>query len=74
MRLVYNWRKTLKYAWSVRLNLLAIVFIAAETALPLIEKLIVVPPYLFLALAAAASAGAFWARFIKQRSVSGGGV
>jgi hypothetical protein len=68
---VYNWRAVLQKAWSVRLNALALVFIIAETCLPMIEKVITIPPFTFLVLAAIASAGAFWARFIKQRSVSG---
>jgi hypothetical protein len=71
-RLVPGWRAVLRYAWSVRLNLLAMAFIAAETALPLIEKLIVIRPFTFLWLALIASVGAFWARFIRQRPLSGG--
>lgn len=51
------------------LNLLALAFIKAEKALPLLDKVIVIPPFLFLALAALTSAGAFWARFIRQRNV-----
>ena len=71
MRLIPNALRVLQCAWSVRLNLLAMLFIVAEFALPLVKEIIPVPAWTFLAAGGVASAGAFWARFIYQPNVSG---
>ena len=40
MRLVPNWRRVLRHAWSIRFNLAALVFAAAEIILPLYQDVI----------------------------------
>jgi len=70
MRLIPNARSVLKRAWSVRLNVLAMIFIVAEVCLPLLKEIVPIPAWTFLICAGIASAGAFWARFIYQPNVS----
>lgn len=71
MRLVPNWRRVLKSAWSIRLVIIAGALSGAEIALPLIQDLLPIPRGLFAGLSFAATAGAFVARFVAQQSVSG---
>ena len=72
MSLVRNWRRVLRYAWSIRLVILAGLLSGAEIALPMIREIVDVPRGLFAGLSFAATAGAFIARLIVQQSVSGG--
>jgi hypothetical protein len=71
MKLVWNWKRVLKHAWSIRLIVLAGLLSGAEIALPLIREAIDVPAGLFAGLSFAATAGAFIARLVAQESVSG---
>lgn len=71
MSLIPNSWAVLTRAWSVRLNLLAMLFIVAEFCLPLLKEIVPIPAWTFLVAGAVASAGAFWARFIYQPNVSG---
>lgn len=73
MRPVPNWRRVLRYAWSIKLIVLGGVLSGAEVALPLIREIVDVPRGLFAAASFAATAGAFIARLVAQQSVSGGG-
>lgn len=66
---VPNWRLVLRYAWSIRLMLLAALLSGAEVALPLFEYSI--PTGLFAALSAVVTAAALVARFIAQAPISG---
>lgn len=72
MRLLWNWRRVLRHAWSIRLIIVAGLLSGAEIALPLIRELVDAPRGLFAGLSFAATAGAFIARLIAQQSVSGG--
>jgi len=71
LKLVWNWKRVLKHAWSIRLIVLAGVLSGAEIALPLIRETIDVPAGVFAGLSFAATAGAFIARLVAQETVSG---
>ena len=73
-RLVWNWREILRYAWSIRLIILAGLLSGAEVALPLIQSVLAVPPGIFAGLSFAATAGAFVARIVAQETVTGAGA
>lgn len=73
-KLVWNWRQVLRYAWSIRLILLAGLLSGAEVALPLIHAVAPVPPGIFAALSFLATGGAFVARLVAQETVSGSGA
>lgn len=72
MRLGAEWWRVLRYAWSIRLLVLAGLLSGAEIALPLIQDLLPIPRGVFAGLSAAATAGAFVARLVAQQSISGG--
>lgn len=71
MKLVADWRRVLRHAWSVRLMILAAVLSGAEIALPLLAGVLPVPPLTFAALSGLATAAALVARLVAQKSVSG---
>lgn len=71
MRLVAEWRRVLRCAWSIRLLIVAGVLSGAEIALPLIQDLLPIPRGVFAGLSFLATAGAFVARLVAQQSVSG---
>lgn len=64
MRLIDNWRKVLRKAWSIRLIVLAGLLSGAEIVLPLFVESI--PRNLFAALSMLVTAGAFVARIVSQ--------
>lgn len=72
MRLVANWRAVLTRAWSVRLMALAAFFTALEAALPLLNGYLPIPPLTFAMLSGVCSGLALFARFVAQKSISGG--
>lgn len=72
MKLVLNWKRVLRHAWSIRFIVIAGVLSGAEIALPLIREAVAVPAGLFAGLSFAATAGAFIARLVAQETVSGG--
>lgn len=65
MRLIDDWRRVLRHAWSLRLIALALVLTVAEVALPYLGDWIA-PGRLGL-LAGLSSAGAFAARLLAQK-------
>lgn len=69
MRLISDWRRVFRRAWSVRLIALAAVLTGAEIALPLLEGLLPLPPRTFALLSGLAAAGAFIARFVAQPEI-----
>ncbi|WP_128292021.1 hypothetical protein [Afifella aestuarii] len=71
MNLVWNWRRVLRHAWSLRLIALAALLSGLEVALPYADDLLPIPPGLFALLSLLTTGGAFAARLIAQRSVSG---
>ncbi|MBS7741428.1 MULTISPECIES: hypothetical protein [unclassified Chelatococcus] len=71
MRLVPNWREVLRYAWSIRLLILAGALSGAEVALPLLQEILPIHRGVFASLCALTVCGAFVARIVAQNSVSG---
>lgn len=67
MRLVADWRRVLRRAWSIRLMILAGLLSGVEVALPLADGLLPVPAGVFAALSALTTAGAFVARLLAQK-------
>ena len=72
MHLVAEWWRVLRYAWSIRLLVLAGLLSGAEIALPLIQDLLPIPRGVFAGMSFVATAGAFVARLVAQQSISGG--
>ena len=71
MMLIWNWKRVLKRAWSVRPMAVAGLFSAAEVALPLLQDRLPVSPGWFAALSGLAVAGALVSRVILQRNTLG---
>lgn len=71
MRLVRNWREVLRYAWSIRLILLAGLLSGAEVTLPLLQDILPIHRGVFAGLSALTGCGALVARIVAQKSVSG---
>jgi len=67
MRIVANWRRVLRRAWSIRLLVIAGVLSGAEVALPIIDGVLPVPPGVFAALSGIITAAAFVARLTAQK-------
>lgn len=72
MTLVARWRRVLRYAWSIRLALLASAFGGAEVAVNILTADPPLPRGTFAAIAAVVSAGASIARLIAQPSLHDG--
>ena len=68
IRLLNDWRRVLRRAWSVRFSLLAAAFTAAEVVVPLFSDVLldVMPRGAFVLLAFVASIGATVARIVAQ--------
>lgn len=68
IRLLDDWRRVLRRAWSIRFSLLAAAFTAAEVVVPLFGDVLldVMPRGAFVLLAFAASIGATVARIVAQ--------
>ena len=64
MELIPEWRKVLRYGWSIRLILLAGLLSGLEVILPMCTDLI--PPKVFAGLSLIVTALAFIARIIAQ--------
>jgi hypothetical protein len=71
MSLVSNWRRVLRYAWSIRLSALAGVLSAAEVVVQVFVDNPPIPRLTFAVLAGLVSLAAAAARFVAQRTVSG---
>ncbi len=64
MKLIPEWRRVLRKAWSVRLNLLAVALTGATAALPAFMGII--PPMWLLALFTVVPLAAAVARLVDQ--------
>ena len=71
MRLIPDWRKVLRHAWSVRLIVLAGVLTGAEAILPLFPGLFAVEPQTLALVTFVIVMAALVARFVAQQSISG---
>lgn len=67
MKLVSDWRRVLRRAWSIRLVLLAGVLSAIEVTLPFLEPRF--PPGIFAAASGLAAGAAFVARLVAQKGL-----
>lgn len=67
MKLIADWRKVLRYAWSIRFIVLAVLFSTAEVAVPMMQGYVDIPPRLFAALAGLSSGLAFLFRIKAQK-------
>ena len=70
MKPVTDWRAVLRYAWSVRLMILAALLSGLEVALPLIDGLLPIHPGIFAALSFVTVVAAFIARIVVQKDIS----
>lgn len=72
LKLVSNWLKIIRYAWSVRLIVLAGLLSGLEIALPVIDQIIFIPRGLFAGLSFFATCAAFYARIVAQSKLRKG--
>ncbi|MUZ74226.1 hypothetical protein GOZ90_16180 [Agrobacterium vitis] len=70
MDLLPEWRRVLKHAWSIRLNLLAGFFAGMEIALPIVDQWFSIPRGMFAALSGFTTMASTIARLVAQRNVS----
>jgi hypothetical protein len=70
MKLVADWRRVLRRAWSIRLMILAGLLSGIEAALPLLDGYVDIPPRLFAVLSGLTVAAAFVARLVAQKDIS----
>lgn len=66
-----DWRKLIRYAWSIRLLGIAGIFSGFEVALPFLQNVLPVPLGVFAGLSALATGGAFVARLLAQKQFGG---
>ena len=66
MRLLPDWKRVLRRAWSIRLMLLAGLLSGLEAALPFFGDMIPIPPRTLAALTVLVVAAAFVARLLAQ--------
>lgn len=71
MRLLDNWDRVLRYAWSIRLMLLAGLLSGIEVFLPLIDGIIPIPRGIFASLSGLVTMFALIARLMAQSKISG---
>jgi hypothetical protein len=71
MKLAADWRRVLRYAWSVRLMAVAFILTVAEALLPFADGVLPIPRGVFALLSALTVGAAFVARLVAQQSVSG---
>jgi len=67
MRLIDDWRWTIRYAWSIRLIIVAGFFAGAEVALPFIDQWLSIPRGLFAAISGFTSMAALISKFVAQK-------
>ena len=71
MRLIPEWRRVLRYGWSVRLIVLAGILTGLEAVLPLVPEFLPIPIEYLAVSQFLIVMGALFARFIAQSKVSG---
>lgn len=68
VKLLSDWQSVLRYAWSIRLMIIAGLFSGLEVAVPLLQGVLPIHPGLFAALSLVAVSGAFVTRLLVQRN------
>lgn len=71
LKLHPDWRKILRNAWSIRLDVALIVLETAQAGIDAVSGNPPIDPTKFAMIAMGVSAASFVARFVKQESVSG---
>lgn len=72
MNLLHNWRAVLRYAWSVRLMVIAAVLSGLEVALPFLDGVIDVRPGVLALASGLVTAAALIARILAQSNLPEG--
>lgn len=67
MRLIPDWQRVLRRAWSIRLLVIAGLLSGLEVALPFLDGLLPIPQGIFAALSGLTVAGAFVTRLLAQK-------
>lgn len=71
MKLATDWRRVLRYAWSIRLIILAGLLSGVEVTLPLLGDMLPVRPGVFAGLSFFVSGSALVARLTAQKNLPG---
>lgn len=71
MRLVPNWGRVLRHAWSIRLDVLNIAFTAVLGIVPILTGTAIISPLTLAAISLVATVGSMGLRLLKQDKVSG---
>ncbi|TWH04548.1 hypothetical protein L614_000100002490 [Ochrobactrum sp. J50] len=72
MKLVSDWKRVLRYGWSIRLLLIAGILSGLEVALPYIGDAYLIPTGAFAALSVLVTMAAFAMRLISQKEFRDG--
>ena len=72
MNLLHNWRTVLRYAWSVRLMVIAAVLSGLEVALPFLDGVLDIQPGVLALASGLVTAAALIARIIAQSNIPEG--
>ncbi|NEI70942.1 hypothetical protein GR212_15265 [Rhizobium lusitanum] len=70
-KLVPEWGRVLRHAWSIRLGILAGFLSGCEIALPIIDQAISIPRGVFAALSGLVTCGAVISRLVAQENLKG---
>lgn len=71
MRLVPNWGRVLRHAWSIRLDVLNIALTAILGIIPILTGTDLIKPLTLAAISVVVTVGSMGLRLIKQDLVSG---
>ena len=71
MRLHRDWRKILKHAWSIRLDILNIIVTAALSVVPILTGTTIVAPLTLAIISLVLTVLSMGLRLLKQEKVSG---
>lgn len=69
MHIIPDWKKVLRYAWTIRMFVLAGFFSGVEVILPYLEGYTSIPPGLFAALSGLTSGLGVILRFVAQKEL-----
>lgn len=70
-KLVPEWGRVLRHAWSIRLIIAAGILSGCEIALPIIDQVISIPRGVFAALSGLVTCGALISRLVVQENLKG---
>ncbi|QYA12117.1 hypothetical protein [Rhizobium sp. AB2/73] len=70
-KLVPDWGRVLRRAWSIRLIVVAGILSGCEVALPIIDQFVSIPRGTFAALTGLVTCGALISRLVVQENLKG---